>query len=188
MQDGHNIACNLCEYVSYQGPAGSTSNALLHLKRHHPEAFQEGVNNDEGSEVQRKGPEEEDGDNDQGEQKPPSGQRAVIWRFFTKKTLSNAECSDCKADVPTKKGNTTGLIQHLRRNHDELYEEWREAKAQDQGATAAAAAAALGTGGEEWPEEDARAWVWKEKRSIIYSFFEQVRGGKNISKLLKKKN
>ena len=101
-----------------------------------------------------------------------------LLRFFDKLSAETASCKECGQEIGTKFSTTTGLIKHLRSKHEELFREFEEAKE-------AAAAAALaerekeaGEEGKEGGEEEdgeEKSWVWRERKSIIYSFFTQVR-------------
>ncbi len=55
------------------------------------------------------------------------GKRAPIWKYFDQAPdKSSSTCKKCRANVRTKYGNTTGLIQHLRHNHSVEYSAWEE--------------------------------------------------------------
>ncbi len=90
--DDCHLSCNVCGHQLYRGPGGSTSNALLHAKNHHPNEMEEAYSSYGTQE------EEEAEDNDGGgywdagaadfTEYPPSYKKrkrkrtSIVWSFF----------------------------------------------------------------------------------------------------------
>lgn len=55
---------------------------------------------------------------------------AGIWDYFEQTNAEKAKCSKCSDVIPTKCGNTTGLMSHLRKHGSllKMYEQDEKAK------------------------------------------------------------
>ncbi len=144
LDDSH-IQCSMCDYTMYRPPGGPTSNALLHLKNHHPEAM-ERAQQDGGREEEEavEDAKEEDGaaaedfefDYSYDEALPDIQRRkrrktSVVWRFFKKhRELSLIKCTLCDYQARLGAcGTTSQALLHLKNHHQE--ELWKEQDNED---------------------------------------------------------
>ena len=57
-----------------------------------------------------------------------SAKSSLVWNYFTPLQNDRTKCNSCNQEMRTFDGSTSGMLRHLRRNHEELYNEWKSKK------------------------------------------------------------
>ena len=57
-----------------------------------------------------------------------SAKSSLVWNYFTSLQNDRTKCNSCDQEMRTFDGSTSGMLRHLRRNHEDLYCEWKSKK------------------------------------------------------------
>ena len=61
-----------------------------------------------------------------------SNKSSLVWNYFTSLPNDRTKCNSCNQEMRTFDGSTSGMLRHLRRNHEHLYKEWKVKKEEHQ--------------------------------------------------------
>ena len=57
-----------------------------------------------------------------------SNKSSLVWNYFTSLPNDRTKCNSCDQEMRTFDGSTSGMLRHLRRNHEDLYSVWKVKK------------------------------------------------------------
>ena len=125
----HHAICKICSTECKTG-IRSHSSLSRHLRNSHPKVYKEFiaakralVNLEENSLQQ----EDAIGDSSENSNLLTGGstKTSLVWNYFTPQPNDRTKCNDCDQEMRTFDGSTSGMLRHLRRNHENLYLEWK---------------------------------------------------------------